>query len=167
LVDQAVCLFGKPTGVFAQIKKQRDGSQIDDFFHIILKYSDMQVTLTAGMLMKEPIASFVLHGTKGSFIKPGIDPQEDQLKGGMLPTDEVYGFDTPEMYGTLVLDENGETIRETVETIRGDYRLYFDAVANSIRQQQAPPISPAENLLVIRILEAAYQSNDENRVVFI
>jgi predicted dehydrogenase len=167
LVDQAICLFGKPTGVFAQIKKQRDGSQIDDFFHIILKYSDMQVTLTAGMLMKEPIASFVLHGTKGSFIKPGIDPQEDQLKGGMLPTDEVYGFDTPEMYGTLVLDENGETIRETVETIRGDYRLYFDAVANSIRQQQAPPISPAENLLVIRILEAAYQSNDENRVVFI
>ena len=119
------------------------------------------------MLMKEPIASFVLHGTKGSFIKPGIDPQEDQLKGGMLPTDEVYGFDTPEMYGTLVLDENGETIRETVETIRGDYRLYFDAVANSIRQQQAPPISPTENLLVIRILEAAYQSNDENRVVFI
>lgn len=167
LVDQAICLFGKPTGVFAQIKKQRDGSQIDDFFHIILKYSDMQVTLTAGMLMKEPIASFVLHGTKGSFIKPGIDPQEDQLKGGMLPTDEVYGFDTPEMYGTLVLDENGETIRETIETIRGDYRLYFDAVANSIRQQQAPPISPAENLLVIRILEAAYQSNDENRVVFI
>jgi predicted dehydrogenase len=167
LVDQAICLFGKPTGVFAQIKKQRDGSQIDDFFHIILKYPELQVTLTAGMLMKEPIASFVLHGTKGSFIKPGIDPQEDQLKGGMLPTDEVYGFDTPEMYGTLVLDENGETIRETVETIRGDYRLYFDAVANSIRQQQAPPISPAENLLVIRILEAAYQSNDENRVVFI
>jgi len=167
LVDQAICLFGKPTGVFAQIKKQRDGSQIDDFFHIILKYPELQVTLTAGMLMKEPIASFVLHGTTGSFIKPGIDPQEDQLKGGMLPTDEVYGFDTPEMYGTLVLDENGETIRETIETIRGDYRLYFDAVANSIRQQQAPPISPAENLLVIRILEAAYQSNDENRVVFI
>ena len=167
LVDQAICLFGKPTGFFAQIKKQRDGSQIDDFFHIILKYPELQVTLTAGMLMKEPIVSFVLHGTKGSFIKPGIDPQEDQLKGGMLPTDEVYGFDTPEMYGTLVLDENGETIQETIETIRGDYRLYFDAVANSIRQQQAPPISPTENLLVIRILEAAYQSNDENRVVFI
>lgn len=167
LVDQAICLFGKPTSVFAQIKKQRDGSQIDDFFHIILKYPELQVTLTAGMLMKEPIASFVLHGTTGSFIKPGIDPQEDQLKAGMLPTDEVYGFDTPEMYGTLVLDENGETIRETIETIRGDYRLYFEAVANSIRQQQAPPISPAENLLVIRILEAAYQSNDENRVVFI
>ena len=167
LVDQAICLFGKPTGVFAQVKKQRNGSQIDDFFHIILIYPELQVTLTAGMMMKEPIASFVLHGTNGSFVKYGIDPQEDQLKGGMLPTDEVYGFDTPDMFGKLVLDENGETIIETIETIRGDYRLYFDAVANSIRQQQVPPISPVENLLVIRILEAAYQSNDENRVVFI
>ncbi len=165
LVDQAVCLFGKPTGVFAQINKQRDGSKIDDFFHIILKYSDMQVTLTAGMLMKEPIASFVLHGTNGSFVKYGIDPQENQLKTGLLPIDSVYGFDSPEMYGTLVLDENGNTSSETVQTIRGDYNLYFDAVAKSIRQQIAPPISPIENLLVIQILEAAYQSNDENRVV--
>jgi predicted dehydrogenase len=167
LVDQAICLFGKPTGVFAQIKKQRDGSQIDDFFHIILKYPELQVTLTAGMMMKEPIASFVLHGTKGSFVKYGIDPQEDQLKGGMLPTDATYGVDTPDMYGTLVLDKNGETLKETIETIRGDYRLYFDAVASSIRQQIAPPISPVENLLVIKILEAAYQSNDQNRVVII
>lgn len=167
LVDQAICLFGKPTGVFAQIKKQRDGSQIDDFFHIILKYPELQVTLTAGMLMKEPIASFVLHGTKGSFVKYGIDPQEDQLKAGMLPTDIAYGLDSPEMYGTLVLDENGNTTRETVKTLQGDYKLYFDAVAISIRHQTEPPIAPVENLLVIRILEAAYQSNDENRVVLI
>jgi predicted dehydrogenase len=71
------------------------------------------------------------------------------------------------MYGTLVLDENGNTTRETIQTLRGDYNLYFDAVASSIRQQIAPPISPVENLLVIKILEAAYQSNDENRVVII
>lgn len=167
LVDQAVCLFGKPTSVFAQIKKQRDGSRIDDFFHIILMYNDMQVTLTAGMLMKEPIASFVLHGTQGSFVKYGIDPQEDQLKGGMLPTNDAYGLDSPGMYGILALDENGETKKETVETFRGNYNMYFDVVAKSIRQQIAPPISPVENLLVIQILEAAYQSSDENRVVSI
>jgi predicted dehydrogenase len=167
LVDQALYLFGKPKGVFAQIKKQRTNSQIDDFFNIILIYPELQVTLSAGMLMKEPIASFVLHGTKGSFVKYGIDPQEDQLRAGLMPTDENYGLDTPELYGTLVYDENGETIRETVETLRGNYKYYFDAVAESIRNQSAPPVSPDEYLLVIRILEAAYQSNDENRVVFI
>lgn len=165
LVDQAVCLFGKPTGVFAQIKKQRESSQIDDFFHIVLIYNNLQVTLTAGMLMKEPIASFVLHGTNGSFVKYGVDPQEDQLKNGMLPTNTAYGIDKPELYGTLVLDENGETKKETIETLRGDYNLYFEAVASSIRQQLPAPISPVENLLVIRILEAAYKSNDENKVV--
>ena len=165
LVDQAICLFGKPTGVFAQIKKQRDDSQIDDFCHIILIYPELQVTLTAGMLMKEPIASFVLHGTNGSFVKHGIDPQEDQLRAGMLPTENGYGLDTPENFGTLVYEQNGETIRENVETLQGNYKYYFDAVAESIRKQSDPPVSPTENLLIIRILEAAYQSNEENRVI--
>ena len=165
LVDQAICLFGKPTGVFAQIRKQRPNSQIDDFCHIILIYPDLQVTLTAGMMMKEPIASYVLHGTNGSFIKHGIDPQEDQLRAGMLPTELGYGLDTPQNFGSLVYEQNGETIRETVETLPGNYQYFYNAVADSIRKQSAPPVSPTENLLVIRILEAAYQSNEENRVV--
>ncbi|OIP84193.1 MAG: hypothetical protein AUK44_03395 [Porphyromonadaceae bacterium CG2_30_38_12] len=165
LVDQAVCLFGKPTSVFAQIRKQREGSQIDDFFHIILIYSNLQVTLTAGMLMKEPTASYVVHGTQGSFVKYGIDPQENQLRAGMLPTNDAYGFDVPTNYGKLVLDQNGNTVTETIQTHRGDYSLYFDGIAHSIRQQIAPAISPEENLMVIRILEAAYESNAENRVI--
>lgn len=167
LVDQAVALFGKPQGVFARIAVQRDGSQIDDFFHILLLYKDLQVTLSAGMLMKEPIATYVLHGTNGSFVKYGIDPQEDQLKGGMLPTDSSYGYDTPEFYGTLSIDNKGITIKETIETVKGNYMQYFDAVAESIRHQTLPPVLPSGNLIVLRILEAAYQSRDENKVIFI
>lgn len=165
LVDQAICLFGKPTGVFAQIRKQRTNSQIDDFCHILLIYPDLQVTLTAGMMMKEPIASFVLHGSNGSFVKMGIDPQEEQLRAGMLPTASGFGLDAPQYFGTLVYQQNGETIRETVETLPGNYRYYFDAVAKCIRKKSAPPVSPDENLLIIRILEAAYQSNEQNKVV--
>lgn len=165
LVDQAICLFGKPTGVFAQIRKQRTNSQIDDFCHILLIYPELQVTLTAGMMIKEPIASFVLHGTNGSFVKQGVDPQEEQLRAGIQPTELGYGIDTPQNFGTLVYEQNGETIRETVETLSGNYKYYFDAVANSIRKKIAPPVLPAENLLIIHILEAAYQSNEENRVI--
>lgn len=167
LVDQALCLFGKPTGVFAQIKKQRTGSQIDDYFHITLMYPHVQVVLTAGMLVKQPTETMVLHGTNGSFVKHGIDPQEEQLKGGMLPTNAAYGLDAPENYGTLVYEENGETIRQAIATKGGNYKHYFDAVAQCIRAQAEAPISAVENLLVIRILEAAYQSEDEGRIVTI
>jgi len=167
LVDQAVCLFGKPAGVFAQITKLRDGSQIDDYFSITLIYYQLQVALSASMLIKEPTASFVLHGTNGSFVKYGIDPQENQLREGIKPTDANYGLDLPEMYGTIFYEENGETCRKTIETIKGDYTHYFNAVARSIREQVAPPVSPEENLLIIRILEAAYKSSDENQVVFL
>ena len=166
LVDQAVCLFGKPDGVFAQIRVQRDNSQVDDFFQITLIYKEIHVLLTAGLLMKEPTANFVLHGTQGSFVKYGIDPQEDQLKRGMKPTDEGYGIDQPENFGILHTEIDGNTNREQIQSIPGDYMQFFNNVALSIRQQAFPAISAKENLLVIKILEAAFQSQEENKVIF-
>lgn len=118
-------------------------------------------------MMKEPVESFVLHGTSGSFVKQGVDPQEGQLRAGMLPTEAGYGLDFPENFGNLVYEQNGETTRETVKTLPGNYKYFFDAVANSIRKKSVPPVSPVENLLIIRILEAAYQSNDEGRIIYL
>jgi predicted dehydrogenase len=167
LVDQAVCLFGKPEGVFAQIRAQRDGSLVDDFFQITLIYKEVHVLLTAGLLMKEPTANFVLHGTNGSYVKYGVDPQEDQLKAGMKPTDKGYGIDQPSNYGILNTEMNGESKREVIESIQGDYMQFFDNVALSIREKAVPAISAKENLTVIKILEAAFQSHDENRVILL
>ena len=167
LVDQAVCLFGKPDGVFAQIRMQREGSKVDDFFQITLIYKDINVLLTAGQLMKEPIASYVLHGTNGSFVKYGIDPQEDQLKSGMKPTDAGYGIDCSENYGILNIEMNGQTQRESIPSESGNYMLFFDNVAFAIRNKVPPAVSARENLAIIRILEAAFQSHEENKVIFI
>jgi scyllo-inositol 2-dehydrogenase (NADP+) len=106
-----------------------------------------------------------VHGTEGSFVKYGIDPQEDQLKAGVLPADAAYGYDAPACYGTLVSGGQDATHTETIETLRGDYRGFFDALACAIRDGAEPPVSPAENLHTIRILEAAYRSNAENSVI--
>jgi predicted dehydrogenase len=167
LVDQAVCLFGKPAGVFAQIRIQRDGSKVDDFFQISLIYKDINVLLTAGLLMKEPSTSFVLHGVNGSFVKCGVDTQEEQLKSGMKPTDAVYGIDRFENQGVLNIEISGQTQRESIPSEPGNYMLFFDNVAFAIRNKVAPAVSPRENLIIIRILEAAFQSHDENKVIFI
>ena len=166
LVDEAVCLFGKPKGVFAQIRIQREGSKVADFFQISLIYKDINVLLSAGQLMKEPTASLVLHGTNGSFVKYGVDPQEEQLKGGMKPTEEAYGVDIPENYGILNVELDGKSERKAIPTEKGNYMLYYDDIATAIRNKVPPAVTARENLTVIGILEAAYQSNEENRVVF-
>src|SRR5437762_3223927 len=50
LIDQAQVLFGLPQLITADIRVQRDGSQIADNFELILHYDNLKVTLKAGML---------------------------------------------------------------------------------------------------------------------
>lgn len=166
LVDQAMVLFGMPDGVFARIYMQRDFANVDDFFELILIYKDVHVRLSAGYLMREATHRFVVHGTLGSFVKYGIDPQEEMLKRGTLPTDQDFGKDAIENYGILHTEINGETVRNKLETIQGNYLLYYDNVADCIRLGGIPKVSAKENIQLIRILEAAFQSQLENRIVF-
>src|SRR2546430_2547380 len=82
LFDQAVLLFGLPQAIRADIRIERDGAQTDDAFDVTLHYSRMRAVLRASMLTAPMAPSFAVHGTKGSFIKNGLDPQEAALKAG-------------------------------------------------------------------------------------
>jgi predicted dehydrogenase len=66
MIDQAIVLFGKPSAVFCRLFNQRSGSIADDAFDLKLIYSDLNVTLKAGVFVKEPGPRFIIHGTKGS-----------------------------------------------------------------------------------------------------
>ena len=83
LIDQAQVLFGVPQMITSDIRVQRDFAKINDSFELILHYDDLKVTLKAGMLVREQSPRFILHGTEGSFVKYGFDPQEEALKRGL------------------------------------------------------------------------------------
>ena len=85
LIDQALFLFGFPKAVFADIRITRAHSLVDDYIDILLYYTDFRVRLKAGFFVREPIPSFIVHGEKGSFLKPRGDVQEDDLKLGKKP----------------------------------------------------------------------------------
>ncbi|MFZ4455798.1 MAG: Gfo/Idh/MocA family oxidoreductase [Bacteroidales bacterium] len=167
LIDQAVVLFGFPDAVFARIEKLRDGSQIDDYFQIQLFYPKLEVTLKASYLMREETPRFAIHGTLGSFVKYGLDPQEDALKAGKRPVNKHWGEDKPAKWGVLHTEINGEIVRYPVETEKGNWLAYYDNIAEYILNN-APLLTSAEdNLKLIAILEAAFRSHDENCVVYL
>jgi predicted dehydrogenase len=64
----------------------RDGALADDWFHASLRYDRLHVHLHAGMLVAASAPRFAVHGTQGSFVKRGLDAQEDALKAGVRPT---------------------------------------------------------------------------------
>lgn len=93
LIDQALLLFGRPDHIWADLGKQREGALADDYFHIVLRFGEKRAILHAGCLVAAPPFRFAVHGTKGSYVKHGLDPQEEQLKQGIRPGDAGWGLE--------------------------------------------------------------------------
>lgn len=156
LLDQAICLFGKPEKYYKVTSKNRIGTQVDDFFSIQLSYAKgLNVFLIASMLVADSKDAFVLHGMKGSFSKPHADVQETQLLQGLKPTVANYGIENPKDAGKLSLvTENGAVQISEVRANKGDYTALFEAVYQSIVHKVAYPITETEILTQLEILES-------------
>ncbi len=165
LIDQALCLFGAPESVWGDVRAQRPGAQVDDYFHLVLGYGRRRVILHAGSLVRETPPRFQLHGSKGSFIKYGLDPQEDQLKAGMRPGDAGWGEDEPAMYGDLTIDVGDLVVKGKVTTLGGHYEAYYQGMVEAITQGSPAPVVPEDARNTIRAIECALQSQQEQRVI--
>lgn len=165
LIDQALVLFGPPRSVWADLKAQRPGARVSDYFHLVLDYGRLSVTLRAGSVVRRPGPRFQLHGAGGSFLKHGLDPQENQLKAGLRPGQAGWGEDPADLYGQLVLDRQGAPAESQVPTLPGEYQVYYQELARAITTGAPVPVSPADAIHTIRIIEYAMRSHADGRVI--
>lgn len=161
LVDQALCLFGPPQAVTGRCLALRPGSVVTDYFHVLLHYPDKEVVLQASPFSAGPVQRFHLQGTEGSYIKYGMDPQEDRLRAGQKPLGETWAMEEPSAYGKLYT----ATDFSVVTTEAGGYHHYYQGVANSIGTGSPLPVMAEEALNSIRIIETAVRSCEEGRTL--
>lgn len=165
LIDQAVCLFGSPKSVFADIRITRENSLVDDWIDLQLIYENFRVRLKAGFFVREANPAFTVHGKKGSFLKPRGDVQEDKLKEGEKPNLESWGTESEDLQGLLHTEIDGKTIREKIPTLQGNYFSFFDGVFNSITNDVAEPVTAEAGVKVMQVIEAAIASNTQRKVI--
>jgi len=165
LIDQALQLFGMPDSVFAFFRTLRPLSQVSDYLDILLFYHTKTVRLKAGYIIKEPIPAFVLHGYNGSFLKARADIQEDMLQAGTMPGLADWGTEPGWAKGILNINRDGETIREFVTSLRGNYMEYYDGIYDAILNNTLPPVSAEDGLKVMKIIEAAQESNKQKKII--
>ncbi len=165
LIDQALMLFGYPPRLRADIRRERDGAVTDDQFEIVLLYPNLKVTLEAGMLAREARPRFRLYGTNGSFVKWGLDPQEDGLRRGESPSAKPWGVEGPEAWGILDVCDGPDGSREKVETVPGRYQTFYENVCEAIVNGADLLVMPEQALRTIRIIELAIQSAGDGRIV--
>lgn len=162
LIDQALTLFGLPQEVFADIRTQREGATVPDSFELLLFYPNLKVTLKAGTLVKEKGPTYQVFGTRGSFVKYGVDPQEELLKNGARPANTSgWGAEPREIWGKLNTVEE----EKLVESERGNYPFLYQNLFNALTKGEALAVTPQQARDVIRIIETAQQSYDERRVI--
>lgn len=163
LVDQALQLFGPPQAIQADILAQRAGAETDDYFHVLLRYETLRVILHAGSLVSAEGPRLIVHGTKGSYVKYGLDHQEAALRTGLRPPVDHWGVEPNP--GTLTV-WNGETSEtQPLPSLPGDYPAYYAAVRDAIRGQGPNPVPPEEAILVMRLIELGLQSAAEGRTL--
>ena len=165
LIDQALQLFGMPNAVFADIAIMRPVSKVDDYMELLLFYPNLRVRIKSSYMVREAPPSYVFHGTKGSFIKARTDIQEKLLQEGVSPDDKNWGVEPDNEKGLLHTEKDGKIIREYIPSLKGDYGAFYDGMYEAIRFNKAVPVSADDGMNVIRIIETAYQSRAEERII--
>ena len=178
LVDQALALFGLPNAITASVRSDRDETAIEDAFDITLSYpgangKGLLAHCRTSYLACLNSPRFLLHGTRGSFRKHGLDPQEPALVGGAkLPkqgSPEVWLQEGESAWGTLTVAPNPAAperlVESQVKTEIGDYRGFYANVRDAILGAAPLALTAEDGFRVIRLLELARRSSAEGRTL--
>ena len=167
LIDQALHLFGMPKSVFADIRITRNHSLVDDYIDILLFYTDFRVRLKAGFFVREAIPAYVIHGKKGSFLKQRGDLQEDALKLREKPNLTTWKSEKEGNEGIIHTETNGTVVYKKVPSLLGNYYDYFEGIYQSISANSIEPVTAQDGINVMRIIEAAFESNTLKKVILL
>lgn len=166
LIDQSLHFFGMPEAVTAHIKTMRPWAKTDDSFDVKLHYPNHTSTIKSMMLAKIPGPTYQIHGTKGSFVKYGLDIQEEHLDKGAIPNTPDWGTEPESIWGTLKVEHEGMEMSSVIESEKGDYRDYFINLRDSIWGKCDIAVTAQEGANVMKIIEMAIESDKEKRTVY-
>jgi scyllo-inositol 2-dehydrogenase (NADP+) len=166
LIDYALTLFGMPEAVTADIRIQREGALVDDTFDVTFHYKNgLRANLRSSILAAAPRPHLTVHGTRGSFVKQTVDPQELNLRHGRIPAEGPWGAEPEENWGVLTLLENGELIQRRVPSVDCDYRVFYANLRDALLGKARLFVTPEWALDVMHLLELARQSSNERRTI--
>jgi len=165
IIDQAVCLFGAPKTVTARLYRQRKGTKIDDAFDVRLDYPTLKATLKSTLLAKDSEPRYIIYGQKGSFVKSGIDPQENDMQAGISPSSKEWGLDSPENWGTLNTSFNNLNFQGTIQTLPGNYMGFYKNVYEVIREAKPYAMDPHSAQITTAIIEAVLKSHEQGKSI--
>jgi predicted dehydrogenase len=165
IVDQALWLFGPVEQVFARVEEAPtpDGPT-DVAFVIVLVHRDGTMSeVSASKLNRLQERELRLYGELGSYLSRSTDVQAEAIFAGRRPVDDPrgWGHEPESAWGTLRTAEGARRIPAE----QGSYVQYYELFAQAIRIGGPPPVSAAEAVETLAVLDAARHSAASGSVV--
>jgi scyllo-inositol 2-dehydrogenase (NADP+) len=163
VVDQALVLLGRPASVYAELVTRRAAARSVDHAFLALSYADGTVAhLTASLDVGQPLPRFRAIGSEATYVgTTTMDPQEDALAAGHLPTAPGWGAVGETAWGTLGAGDHVTP----VPTLAGDYGAFYRGVADTVLTGAAPPVTIDDGIAVLEVLDAARRSATTGAVI--
>lgn len=166
LLDQAVQLLGWPRAITLDLAVLREGGLSDDWFHAQLHYDGARATLHASMLAAADGPRFAVHGTRGSFVKHGMDRQEEALKAGARPAwPHAADWGRDDGPATLTVTHGDTPATAPCPLLAGRYGDYYAALRDAIETGAPNPVPAGEACAVMALLEWGLASARTRRTV--
>ncbi|GHD91220.1 oxidoreductase [Pseudocitrobacter faecalis] len=163
LLDQAVNLFGLPVSLSVDLAQLRPGAQATDYFHAVLAYPQRRVVLHGTLLAAAETARYIVHGSRASYVKYGLDPQEERLKNGERLPQEDWGYDMRD--GVLTRVEGEDRVEETLLTTPGNYPAYYAAVRDALNGVGENPVPASQAIQIMELIELGIESAKHRAVL--
>ena len=170
LADQALVLFGLPQAISADVLREKDGLDVSDSITIRLRYPGecnsgqhdrgLTVTLGANTLSLPAKPRYHLRGTRGGYLKFGVDPQEAALNKIVRIADPEWGQEASSEWGVLHVDIDGSLVSRPIPSAVGDYRLYYAGIRDALLGNAPAPVTGLDGWRVARLLEWAAESSE-------
>ncbi|EPL6866203.1 oxidoreductase [Klebsiella oxytoca] len=156
LLDQVVNLFGLPVSMQVDLAQLRPGSQSTDYFHAVLAWPQRRVVLHGTLVAAAETARFIIHGSRGSYVKYGLDPQEERLKSGERLPQEDWGYDMRD--GVLTRAEGEDITEESWLTLPGNYPAYYAAIRDALNGSGTNPVPASQAIQIMELIEFGLES---------
>lgn len=156
LLDQVVNLFGLPVSMQVDLAQLRPGSQSTDYFHAVLAWPQRRVVLHGTLVAAAETARFIIHGSRGSYVKYGLDPQEERLKSGERLPQEDWGYDMRD--GVLTRAEGEDITEESWLTLPGNYPAYYAAIRDALNGSGTNPVPASQAIQIMELIELGLES---------
>ena len=159
LVDQMLWLLGPAQTADAQLDRvDLPEGPTDAGFTITLRHeSGAHAHVSASKLNRLAVRELRAYGDEGGYVSYGTDVQARAIFAGHRPIDDpaAWGFEPKANWGRLYTS-SGE---ERVPSEQGRYHDYYEAFARAVRDGGDPPVTAAEAVRTLAVLDAARASS--------